>query len=201
MPLSERRADAPVLTDELNTPAEGDFNAFVTFTQRRTGDPHLIAGNVDAPDESMALIFAKEHYGQDQECVSIWAFPAKAIAGTHADHPTSSKEGPVRRFQVFTQKRSGDLLTEAGTVQAPHSESALQAARQMLDDADALHCIWIVDWDDIIATDDGEMIWRNTDQTYRLARGYSKDVRRKWEAIRAARDVDEYQSEDLKEMF
>ena len=107
----------------------------------------------------------------------------------------------MRRFQVFTQKRSGDLLTEAGTVQAPHSENALQAARQMLDDADALHCIWIVDWDDIIATNEGEMIWRNTDQTYRLARGYSKDVRRKWEAIRAAREVDEYQSEDLKEMF
>ena len=201
MSLSSRRANAPVRTDELETPAVGDLTAYVTFTQRRAGDPHVIAGCIDAPDDSMALIFAKEHYGQDQECVSIWMFPIKAIAGTHADHPTSSEAGPVRKFQIFTQKQSGDPHTESGTVEAPHSAGALQKAKQIAPDADAMHCIWIIDFNDITATQDGEMIWRHTDQTYRLARGYSKDVREKWEAIRAAREVDEYQAEDLKEMF
>ena len=45
------------------------------------------------------------------------------------------------------------------------------------------------------------MIWRSTDQSYRLAKGYSKIVRQKWDAIRASKDVDEYQKEDLKDTF
>jgi len=201
MPLSKIRANLPEKDDDLAVPAEGDLLAYVIFTQKRAQDPHVLAGYLDAADEAMALTFAKEHYGQDQECVSIWAFPKSAIAGTHADHPTSSQAGERRRFQVFTQAQSGDVHEEAGTVEAEHSEGALRAAKGQLENAADLHSIWVVDWSDIAATKPGEMIWRTTDQSYRLARGYAKDVRRKWEAVRAVRDVDVYQAEDLKEQF
>ena len=201
MPLSSIRANLPESDDPLAVPAEGDLRAYVIFTQKRAQDPHLLAGYLDAADDAMAITFAKEHYGQDQECISIWAFPKTAIAGTHADHPTSSHPGPKRRFQVFTQAASGDIHAEAGVVEAEHSAGALQAARKQLENAADLHSIWVIDWSDITATKPGEMIWRNTDQSYRLARGYAKDVRRKWEAVRAIKDVDTYQAEDLKEEF
>ena len=201
MPTSKRRQNIPIPTDDLSVPAEGDFTAFVTFTRRKEGEGMILAGYIDAPDKQMAVIYAKEHYGQDQECVETWVFPVSNIAGTHAAHPTSNKAGETRPFQTFTQKESGEVHVAGETVQANCSEAALEQAKQSAPDIAACHSLWVVDLSDITATREGEMIWRTTDQTYRLARGYSKDVRRKWEAIRAARDVDEYQSEDLQKAF
>ncbi len=201
MPVSKIRTNAPMKTEDLDVPHVGDMTAYVIFTQKREQDIHLLAGYLEAADVPMAMLFAKEHYGQDQECVNIWAFPMAAIAGTHADHPTSSEPGEKRRFQIFTQKASGDIHRAAGEVEAEHSEGALVAAKAQLPGGDDLHSIWVVDWNDISSTEPGEMIWRNTDQTYRLARGYAKDVRQKWEAVRAVKDVDDYQAEDLKEEF
>ena len=40
-----------------------------------------------------------------------------------------------------------------------------------------------------------------TDQTYRLARGYAKAVREKWETLRTQRDLETYEKDDLKETF
>ena len=54
---------------------------------------------------------------------------------------------------------------------------------------------------DIAATEENDLIWRYTDQSYRLARGYVKDVREKWEAIRERAAYDEYEKETLKETF
>ncbi len=67
--------------------------------------------------------------------------------------------------------------------------------------AGAYHSIWVVPKNLIRSTAEGDLIWRHTDQSYRLARGYAKDVREKWEAVRVERDVDEYQKDDLKETF
>ena len=48
---------------------------------------------------------------------------------------------------------------------------------------------------------DTDLIWRHTDQTYRLARGYSKPVKDKWQKLRRAEDLKEYEKDDLKETF
>ena len=45
------------------------------------------------------------------------------------------------------------------------------------------------------------MIWRTHDQTYRLARGYSKSVRAKWEAVRKTEDINEYRKDDIENHF
>ena len=34
-----------------------------------------------------------------------------------------------------------------------------------------------------------------------MARGYSKSVRMKWEAVRNAEDIDEYRKDDIKDHF
>lgn len=201
MPTSKIRQDLPIPTDDLSVPVTGDLTAYAICTRRKAGETMILAGYLDAPDDQMAMIFAKEHYGQDQECVEIWAFPSHVIAGTLADQPTSNEAGECRSFQTFLQKERGEVHVAGTKVQANCSEAALELAKQSIPDTAACHNLWVVDWKDITATRDGEMIWRTTDQTYRLARGYSKDVRQKWEAIRAAREVDEYQSEDLQNTF
>jgi 1,2-phenylacetyl-CoA epoxidase PaaB subunit len=199
--MSKLRQNIEISEGDLETPAEGDFAPYVIFTQLTEGGPHVYAGWVDAVDDRMALQFGREHYGQDQKCVGLWAIPRPAIAGTGREYPTSSEDGPRRTFEAFTQKRSGDQHIGTGSVEAANSEAALQAARRKFSDADTPHSIWVVPRDLIAATSEGDVIWRLTDQDYRMARGYAADVREKWEKIRARRDLEVYEKDDLKETF
>ena len=199
--MSKLRQNIEISEGDLESPAEGDFAPYVIFMQLTEGGPHVYAGWVDAVDDRMALQFGREHYGQDQKCVGLWAIPRPAISGTGREYPTSNEDGPRRTFEVFTQKRSCDQHIGAGSVEAANSEAALRAAQQELTGDDIPHRIWVVPRDRIAATDKGDVIWRLTDQDYRMARGYASDVREKWETIRARRDQEEYEKDDLKEMF
>jgi 1,2-phenylacetyl-CoA epoxidase PaaB subunit len=199
--MSKVRENIGFNEGDLETPAEGDFAPYVIFTQLREGGPYIYAGWVDAIDDRMALQFGCEHYGQDQECVSVWAIPRSAISGTTGEHPASDEQGPRRPFEVFTQKRSGDQHIAAGSVEAASGAEAIAAARETLIGAEASHSIWVVPRDRIAATSRGDVIWRMTSQDYRMARGYAADVRKKWEQVRARRDLEEYEKDDLEEAF
>ena len=80
--MSKRRQEVEIVEGDLTSAAEGDFGAYVIFTQLKATGPHIYAGWVDAIDDDMALLFGREHYGQDQACVSVWAIPRSSIAGT-----------------------------------------------------------------------------------------------------------------------
>lgn len=130
--MSTNRQRVPEPTGELTGPGDGDLRPFAVFTQLNRGDAHVFAGWLDAADAQMALRFAREHYGKDQECVNIWVVPREAITATRYDQ---------------------------------------------------------------------DLVWRYTDQSYRLARGYSRSVREKWAKIRSERDLHEYEKDDLKQAF
>jgi 1,2-phenylacetyl-CoA epoxidase PaaB subunit len=199
--MSKVRENIEFNEGDLEAPAEGDFAAYVIFTQLKESGPHIYAGWVDAIDDRMALQFGCEHYGQDQACVGVWAIPKTAISGTTGEYPASEEAGPRRAFEVFTQNRSGDQHIEAGSVEAASGAAAIAAARTSITGADAAHTIWAVPRDRIAATKRGDVIWRMTSQDYRMARGYAADVRRKWEQVRAQQDLREYEKDDLKETF
>ncbi len=198
--MSKIRQDVQIVEGDIESPAEGDFASFVIFTRLTDNGPHIYAGWVDAIDDAMALQFGREHYGQDQKCVNVWAIPRPAISGTEADFPTTNDQGAMRPFEVFTQRNAGDQHKHVGSVDAAGSADALDAARQQFGDTGA-HSIWVVPRDRIAATDKGDVIWRHTSQDYRMARGYSASVREKWQKIRAEKDLTEYERDDLKEMF
>ncbi|MHC4718529.1 MAG: hypothetical protein ACYS5V_16285, partial [Planctomycetota bacterium] len=175
--MSKVRQNIDIREGDLEAPAEGDFAPYVIFTQLAEGGPYVYAGWVDAIDDEMALQFGREHYGQDRECVSLWAIPRPAIAGTSKEYPPSAEGGPTRPFEVFTQQRCGDQHIGAGSVEAHCSESALRAAAEKLPPGAAPHSIWVVPRDRIAATSKGDVIWRLTSQDYRMARGYASEVR------------------------
>ncbi len=198
--MSKLRQDVEFVDGDIESPAESDVAPYVIFTRLTENGPHIYAGWVDAIDDAMALQFAREHYGQDQKCVNIWAIPRSAISGTEAQYPASGDTGPVRPFEVFAQANAGDQYIRVGSVEAAGSDDALQAARQQFGDTPT-HSLWVVPRDRIAATGEGDVIWRYTSQDYRMARGYSASVREKWQKIRAEKDLTEYERDDLKEMF
>lgn len=80
-----RERAASEASPELKAPAEGDLKPYEVFVQLERGKPHTHAGSVDAVDDEMALLFAREHYGRDQQCVQIWVAPRSAIVRTDYD--------------------------------------------------------------------------------------------------------------------
>jgi 1,2-phenylacetyl-CoA epoxidase PaaB subunit len=104
-------------------------------------------------------------------------------------------------YTVFTQKKAGDLFLEAGKVEADSPTAAIDAARKTNRMAHSAHCVWVVASAHIISTADDELIWRHTDQSYRLARGYGREVRAKWVAFRDEKKLAEYEKDDLAEAF
>jgi 1,2-phenylacetyl-CoA epoxidase PaaB subunit len=190
-------ADAPIEAEPL-----GDQKPYVVFTQLKKGGPHIYAGWLEAADDEMAVVLAKEHYGQDQECVNIWAIERTRITSSDGLYALEEHDSPVRRTWIaFTQKKAGGLFLEAGEVEADSADAAIESARSNKPQAKKAHCVWAVTKADIVSTQPDELIWRYTDQTYRLARGYTKEVKEKWKRFRAEDALREYEKEDLKEEF
>lgn len=111
-------------------------------------------------------------------------------------------EPDYKAYEVFIQLTRGQPHVHAGTVDAVDDKMALEFARKHYGrDQECVH-MWVVSRDAMLGTHyENDIIWPLTNQDYRLARGYAKDVRQKWEAVRARAEVDEYQKEDIREMF
>lgn len=207
--------------EPLTVEPTGDLRPFVIFTQLRDSGPFIYAGWLEAADGDMALAFAREHYGQDQECVNVMAIAREHITssdglygeGTEASRDQGSEPATSRdvhhsepgtrnsTFRVFTQKKPGDLWIDVGTVDATNPAQALDQARRDVRPAKTAHVVWVVRDDHLIRTGPDDLVWRHTDQSYRLARGYGRVVRAKWIAFRDEQQLAEYEKDDLQEAF
>ena len=199
--MSKLRENLLEVEGDLESPVVADLSTYIVFTQLRAGRPYVLAGYLDAVDDAMAMLLGKEHYGQDQECVSMWLIPRIYLASTEPQFPTSTEGDVERGWQVFVQKVAGDPHESSIVVKASHSEGALAAAKREVKDSGSMHCLWVVPQEVIVATAEGELIWRHVDQTYRLARGYAKKVRKTWEKIRSEEELAVYEKDNLQEEF
>ena len=73
------------------------------FRQEAEGDPMIHSGNVRAPDEELAMHYAREFYGRRQESNRLWVVERDAI--TELDDPDLLKPPFDRSF-----KRPGGYL-------------------------------------------------------------------------------------------
>ncbi len=107
---------------------------------------------------------------------------------------------------MLLQPKAGDWYAtardpKARVVHATSAAAAQKVARETIDEASAVHGVWVVAQEYIEATGEKNPIWRHVSQDYRMARGYAKPVRQLWEVVRAEREIDDYQQYDLKETF
>ena len=193
--------------DELPPHADGVVRSFVVYTARKDDVPYRYAGYLNAPDIDLAVSLACEHYGQDEVCSGIWVHDVQEITETACamekmqpqtgDDTPDSDDDP--EWVVFGQKRRGDIHVELAALRASNADAAL--ARAVARHGGGMVQVRVVPRSAIHATAPGQLIWRTHDQTYRMARGYTKLVRTKWEAVRKAEDIDEYRKDDIKDHF
>lgn len=189
---------------DLPPHADGTLLHFVIFTRRKAGVPFRFAGYVNAPDGPLALLYARDHYGQDEVCDAIWAIDREEFHVTpYVDGPLApadASESDGKPWTVFTQRRRGDIHVEAGTVTAVDAPAAVAAATARFADGRIVN-LAVAATSATHATAEGDVIWRSHDQSYRLARGYAKDVKEKWIAIRNRNDYEQYAEDDLEKTF
>lgn len=191
--MTSPRINPPKQTGDLSFPEVDSFPIWEVFTQKRPTKEHVHAGSLSAPDASLAQQFAREHYGQDQVCISLWV-------GTRSDF--LAVDGKQDTYELFVQWESGDRHIHIGTVEASNGQDAKSKCESQFLDNKPFFSVWSISASDLTVIDEKDnLIWRTTDQTYRLASGYSRVVRKKWDAIREAEAVDAYQEEDLKDTF
>ncbi|HJP72231.1 MAG TPA: phenylacetic acid degradation protein PaaB [Candidatus Limnocylindria bacterium] len=85
--MSEDRLAGDEGTDptERADPAERGDLVWEVFRQESDGDPMIHGGSVRAPDEDLALHYAREFYGRRQESRRLWVVAREAI--TELDDP------------------------------------------------------------------------------------------------------------------
>ena len=71
-----RRRRLPSTLRGMETPGD---RVWEVFRQESEGDPMIHGGNVRAPDEELALHYAREFYGRRQESHRLWVVPREAI--------------------------------------------------------------------------------------------------------------------------
>ena len=84
------------MTDGAATGGATD-RVWEVFRQEDDGDPMVHAGNVNAPDEDLALHYAREFYGRRQESRRLWVVPRGAIV--ELDDPDLLKPPFDRSFK------------------------------------------------------------------------------------------------------
>jgi phenylacetate-CoA oxygenase PaaH subunit len=80
--------------DEQVSPRD---RVFEVFRQEAEGDPMIHSGNVRAPDEELALHYAREFYGRRQESHRLWVVDRAQIA--ELDDPDLLKPPFDRSFK------------------------------------------------------------------------------------------------------
>jgi ring-1,2-phenylacetyl-CoA epoxidase subunit PaaB len=61
------------------------FETYEVFAQKKRGTHHEHVGSVHAPNQDMALLFAKEQYTRRGVCVNLWVAKTSDIASTDYD--------------------------------------------------------------------------------------------------------------------
>ncbi|MCP4759415.1 MAG: hypothetical protein GY894_01120 [Planctomycetes bacterium] len=202
--MSKVRQQELTFSHDLPEPTP-DSKHWVIYTRKRDGAPYKWAGYVDAPDVALALQFAREHYGLDEACIGI-------IAHQHEDasdgeysleplQPTDAAGDDGQAWTAFTLERRGGNHQTAGTVNALDAETAIERATAAFA-GPKVRSIRVVPSNCIHETTESELtIWRTHDMTYKLAKGYAKDVRAKWSRFRDEKTYEQYRKDDIAKHF
>ena len=198
-------SETPLTFDHDLPEPTPDVKHWVVYTSKRTDAPHKWAGYVDAPDHDLALQYAREHYGLDEACVGIICHEHEdATDGPYGLEPLSSGTAAGddgEPWTVFTLRRRGANHETAGVVNAPDAETAIARATARFADG-RIHNIRVVPASRVHETTEDELIiWRTHDMNYKLAKGYSKEVRAKWSRFRDEQTYEQYRKEDIAKHF
>lgn len=114
------------MTEQLLPPGD---QVWEVFRQEADGEPMKHAGNVRAPDEELALHYAREFWGRRQESHRLWVIPRGSIL--EVDDPDLLKPPFDRSFKkpggYIIKHKLEAAKARAGDGAAPRTEEAVES--------------------------------------------------------------------------
>lgn len=173
----------------VNTDAEGEV--FEIFQQnQRDPFPHH-GGNLCAPDNELAIHYAREFYGRRQESQKLWIIPRAALweirdtsqflpalhplAGGDTRHEGYSQTRET--FAVFAQKQAGKPFVWLQDLERVNLLEAAQAAVRLAHHEQAYLRLWLCPRSAISELTNPDLLNPPLDRSYRRLDGY--DIREK----------------------
>ena len=128
------------------------MHVYEVFRRERPSEAMRHAGNLRAPDDALALHYAKEFYGRRGESIELWVVPRAAIVADAA--PAEGAE-----YEVFRRGREGEPMRHVAGGESPGDRPA-DGAR------------WLVPRAAIVKTSDPDLLKPPLDRSYRVPAGY-----------------------------
>jgi ring-1,2-phenylacetyl-CoA epoxidase subunit PaaB len=91
------RADIPDGEVVLNPMDE--FQTYEVFHQKKRGEQHEHVGIVHAPNDEMALLFAKDQYARRGQCVNIWVVKSEHMIASSYDDTDIFDTAPEKIYR------------------------------------------------------------------------------------------------------
>ncbi|MDP9373096.1 MAG: hypothetical protein M3Q65_11730 [Chloroflexota bacterium] len=116
------------------------MNVYEIFRQEREGEAMKHAGNLRAPDDTLALHYAKEFYGRRGESIRLWVVPRATIA--EITDPDLLKPPLDRSYRVPAGYKINEKLEEArrraGTASPAKEKAERKRAARAAAEAEAV---------------------------------------------------------------
>lgn len=94
-----------------NEDAQGQWQTYEVFQQKRRGDQHVHVGSLHAPNPEMALILAKEQYGRREQCANLWVVKSGDV------HATSYEDADMFQHAFDKSYRESDGYRVKDTIE------------------------------------------------------------------------------------
>lgn len=86
MPSLDPRINRIQAPEKIEPVSEHEnWQTYEVFHQEKRGKHHEHVGSVHAPDNELALVFAKEQYARRKRCVNIWVVKTSDIHAFNLD--------------------------------------------------------------------------------------------------------------------
>ena len=148
------------------------FGTYEVFTQLKDNKPFFHTGNVHAPNEEMAFLFAKEQFSRRQTCTGLFVvdtrnvFVSPTTEGNQSVYELVPEEtessGHREDFELFHMMKRGKQHEHIGSVEAASYEHALVLARPEFISEKPVYNIWVVRHEDILFSSEEDRILWNT---------------------------------------
>lgn len=86
------------------------WETYEVFHQKKKGTQHSHVGIVHAPDEVLALIFAKEQFGRRGETVNLWVVKSQNVFASDYKDYDIFETVPLKNYREASGYKVGDKI-------------------------------------------------------------------------------------------
>jgi ring-1,2-phenylacetyl-CoA epoxidase subunit PaaB len=109
------RAEIPGEKEYAEKTELDQFQTWEVFHQKSRGTHHTHVGSVHAPNQEVAMLFAKEQYARRMKCVNLWVVKTKDIFVSSYDDADMFEPATDKSYREAFGYKNKDIIQKFKT--------------------------------------------------------------------------------------